>query len=277
MLGGSVVRSLAVRPNGDLIAGGRFAVTGNGTLTVNNVACWNGSAWSALGAGVAGEVASLVVLPDGDVVAAGPTTDTIGTAIATPLRWNGSTWAASVAGLNGLYRQVHAMALSPEGELLVGGSFDSVQGQPSASFARLVSTCPALATSSGAGCTGAAGPVALAARSLPWLGGTFASAASALPALSFGIGVWGFGTLSMPLASLLPQGVPGCSLLVTPDVLELLAPVSGVATSSLPIPAAASLIGGVLHQQVVPVELSGLGAITGFTSSNALSLTIGAW
>jgi hypothetical protein len=34
-------------------------------------------------------------------------------------------------------------------------------------------------------------------------------------------------------------------------------------------------VGGVLHQQVVAVELGGAGSITSLTATNALTLTIG--
>jgi hypothetical protein len=43
------------------------------------------------------------------------------------------------------------------------------------------------------------------------------------------------------------------------------------------IPNAVSLAGVVLHQQVVPIELSGTGNITALTGTNALTLTIGSF
>ena len=39
----------------------------------------------------------------------------------------------------------------------------------------------------------------------------------------------------------------------------------------------AALVGGVFHQQVVPIELSGTGSITALTGTNALTLTIGSF
>ena len=43
------------------------------------------------------------------------------------------------------------------------------------------------------------------------------------------------------------------------------------------LPNTLALVGQVIYQQVVPVELSGLGSITALTSTNALSLTIGSF
>ena len=85
------------------------------------------------------------------------------------------------------------------------------------------------------------------------------------------------GSLLLPLASVLPQGIPGCLLHVTPDVLGADLPVAGAVTTALPIPNVVSLIGQGFRHQVVLFEFGGTGAITAASSSNALQLTIGAW
>jgi hypothetical protein len=63
------VNSLAVWPNGDLVAGGVFR-TADGVIA-SNVARWNGTGWSSLGTGTNSAVFALAVLPSGDVVAGG--------------------------------------------------------------------------------------------------------------------------------------------------------------------------------------------------------------
>jgi hypothetical protein len=78
----------------------------------------------------------------------------------------------------------------------------------------------------------------------------------------------------VPLSSILPQGVAGCTLLVSPDLLDLLLPTAGSAPASFAIPNTVVLAGQIVHQQVVPVELGALG-ITALTSTNRLTLTIG--
>jgi hypothetical protein len=79
------------------------------------------------------------------------------------------------------------------------------------------------------------------------------------------------------MPSILPQGVPGCTLLVSPDLLDLYVPAAGVVQTQLVIPNTVALAGGVLHQQVAPIELSGAGSITALTGTNALTLTIGSF
>jgi hypothetical protein len=63
------VHSLAVMPNGDIVAGGEFTTAGG--LTASRIARWNGSSWSPLGAGMNGPVHALTVMPNGDLVAGG--------------------------------------------------------------------------------------------------------------------------------------------------------------------------------------------------------------
>ena len=60
-------------------------------------------------------------------------------------------------------------------------------------------------------------------------------------------------------------------------VLDLVVPTAGQVETSLLIPDSYALVGRVLHQQVVPVELDAQSAITAFTASNRLTLTIGAF
>ena len=75
--------------------------------------------------------------------------------------------------------------------------------------------------------------------------------------------------------ALLPQGVPGCTLLVSPDLLEVYVPAAGIVQTQFVIPNTVALAGVVLHQQVAPLEFSGTGSITALTGTNALTLTIG--
>ncbi|MBS0195556.1 MAG: WD40 repeat domain-containing protein [Planctomycetes bacterium] len=63
------VSALAVWPNGDLVAGGKFQAAGN--LSARCIARWNGKNWTPLGAGINDTVSALAVLPSGDLVAGG--------------------------------------------------------------------------------------------------------------------------------------------------------------------------------------------------------------
>jgi hypothetical protein len=69
------VWALAVLPNGDLVAGGKFTFAGG--VAANRIARWDGSSWAALGSGLAGSlgvgprVGAVAVLPNGELVAGG--------------------------------------------------------------------------------------------------------------------------------------------------------------------------------------------------------------
>jgi len=115
----------------------------------------------------------------------------------------------------------------------------------------------------------------LAATALPWIGATFRARATGMPALGLVVAATGLSTLSLPLSSVLSQGQPGCDLLVSPDLLDVLLPVAGTASSQLVLPNSPSLIGQSFHHQMVPLELDLSSAITAITSTNALTATIG--
>lgn len=117
--GGLGVLALATAPNGDVLAAGDFTVAG--ATPANGVARWNGSAWSALGAGLSGGVVrTVLVLPNGDVLAGGDFTSSGGLQAAYAARWNGSQWSTLGLGFNGA---VHALALLPNGNIVAGGDF----------------------------------------------------------------------------------------------------------------------------------------------------------
>jgi hypothetical protein len=163
----------------------------------------------------------------------------------------------------------------PSGDLAVGGDFTRAGITASAFFARLTATCPATVASQGAGCTGSGGPNVLAATALPWIGSTFRARATGMPALGLVVAATGLTAQSLPLSSVLPQGQPGCTLLVSPDLLDVLLPVAGTANSQLALPNTPSLVGQSFHHQMVPLELDLSSAITAITSTNALTATIG--
>jgi hypothetical protein len=119
-----------------LIVGGYF--TRAGGTTANNIAAWDGNAWTALGAGVNGAVTSLAVLPSGDLVAGGSFTTAAGITVNGIARWNGVGWSPIGAGMRrGAYdATVSALAVLPNGDLVAGGNFDSVGGSPIYAIAR---------------------------------------------------------------------------------------------------------------------------------------------
>ena len=129
-VGYGAVYALEVEPDGTLIAGGYFIQAGG--VTVENVARWNGTAWSGLGSasgccgtGVNHNVFALGLLPDTQaavqphgywVMVGGSFWDLLRFA-----RWSGSDWYQN-AWTNDA---VVAIEPHPDGGLVVGGYFTS--------------------------------------------------------------------------------------------------------------------------------------------------------
>ena len=241
--------------------------------------CWSSasiSTWSAVGnltTAFNTWVFALLELPDGDVVAGGHELRSAGLDCGL-VRWDGTSWQTSLRPAG----DVVALGLTRDADLVVGGGMLTPSNAFGLAFLR--STCPASAMTSGAGCTGSGGPNTLTAAAQPWIGATFRARATGLAPNSLVIGVRGLATGSTPLAPALPQALPGCNLLVSPDLLDLHLPqpsVPGSADIQFAIPDVPALAGGVMHLQVVPVVFGAGGGITEFSASNALTLTIGVW
>src|SRR5262249_30006571 len=115
---------------GQLIAGGRFTEAGG--VSANNIARWNGTAWSALGAGATDWVLAFGG-DNGDLGAAGYFGSMDGLPASHLARWNGVNWSVFGTGLND---GVLDVAPTPGGELLAAGLFSTAGGMVSAGVAR---------------------------------------------------------------------------------------------------------------------------------------------
>ena len=355
----AVVTEMLVRANGDLVVAGSF--TGAGGQPVANIAVWNGTSWSGLGAGLPTEVGCLAEAPNGDLLVA-----TVVSGLSMGVRrWNGSSWSVvhtlgsnetiadlavlqdgslAIAGsqsllfgsnYQGFFEQVGNGGVSrvtipdlrtrvtglrvlPGGDLLISGYFANFGTLPCQGLVRLSNgvfsaapagygmldsdafpngdllmvgvggtggtahrvgrlstTCPATARARGSGCTGSGGPNVLAATSLPWLGATYTSEATGMPASGFAFRLLGLSATAVGMPAILPQGVAGCSLLTTRDFVEAYSLAGPSLTTRLAIPNSLSLQNLILHEQVVPLELAANGSFFALTSTNVLVLTIG--
>jgi len=134
------VYGLALAPSGAIIAGGQFL--NSGALGLGCIASWSGSAWSALSTGMTNSgspaiVRALAFESDGALIAAGRFNLAGGVAARSIARWNGVAWASVGGNVGSLpQHEVVALALSPSGEITVGGTFDSVAGSPASAIAR---------------------------------------------------------------------------------------------------------------------------------------------
>jgi trimeric autotransporter adhesin len=137
------VRSLAVFDDGApgggpaLYAAGFFTTAGG--VTVNRIARWDGTEWSALGDGVNDFAYALEVFDDGSgdaLYIAGNFTEAGGQPAPYIAKWNGSTWS-SVAG--GTDERIRSLKVHDDGTgnaLYVGGIFNSAGGTPTPRIAR---------------------------------------------------------------------------------------------------------------------------------------------
>lgn len=273
------VASLLTLPNGDLLIGGLFSSIG--AVTARGLARFDGISWSEFGGGLGStstaSASLLALLPDGDVLVGGAYQSAGGVPASSLARWTGSSWQplSLVPASQGSLASAVAIARAPNGDLTIGGSFAGVGGLASSSLIDLSTTCPAVASPVGAGCAGSGGSNVLTNRDLPWTGGTYRSVATGMPAVGIAVRAVGFAPVSIPLASLLAIGQPNCTLLATPDVLDLAVASAGAATFLLALPDTVALAGMQLHEQVVAFEMDANANLLAATATNALTLTIG--
>lgn len=123
------VMAVAVRPGGEIIAGGIFQSAGGTALP--GIARWSGAGWEAMG-NLAGQVRVLREHPNGTLIAAGYLSNFgPGNAVAV---WDGSTWKALDSG-GATYGSVHSLDVLPGNGLVVGGTFTAIAGTPATNVA----------------------------------------------------------------------------------------------------------------------------------------------
>ncbi len=115
--------------NNELYVGGDF-VNANG-MTVNNIARWNGSVWSAVGSGTNGPVRSFGI-HNGELYVGGDFTMANGTAANRLAKLSGTTFSGVGGGING---SVFAIG-SYKNDLYATGAFTMAGGTPVNNIAR---------------------------------------------------------------------------------------------------------------------------------------------
>lgn len=95
-----------------------------GGVSVNNIAKWNGSAWSALGSGTDG--ITFITAQGTDIIACGTFTNAGGIVANHVARWNGSSWSTMGAGFN---LEAHTV-VSYSNDIYVGGLFTQSGATP---------------------------------------------------------------------------------------------------------------------------------------------------
>ena len=125
------VNSLAY-VNGQLYVGGTF--TNAGGITVNRVAQWSGTSWSALGTGVIGTSTAATVnsiaVSGGNVYVTGNFTNAGGVMTTNVAVWNGSTWSAMGSGAASSTSAIGYCAAASGNDVYVGGQFSFAGDKP---------------------------------------------------------------------------------------------------------------------------------------------------
>lgn len=189
------VNALAVYDDGTgekLYVGGSFDFAG--ALTVNNVAAWNGTSWSALGTGVSaptGEsVDALAVYDDGGgpgIYAAGSFTAAGGLTANNVARWRGGSWSRlgtaqsnGVTGIPALTGRTRVFALTTFNDgsgnaLVLGGYFATAGSTTANSIARWNGTAWSSLGSGARSTIYALAPLTAGGVSTLYVGGEFTS------------------------------------------------------------------------------------------------------
>src|SRR6476661_40525 len=125
------VSAVARAANGDVYVGGSFTVAGS--VTANNIAKWNGTAWSAIGAGLNGTVNALAVDGNGTVYAGGSFTTAGGSSANYVAKWNGTAWSAMSTGMDA---DVYALLVDGANNVYAGGWFSTAGGASAGGVAK---------------------------------------------------------------------------------------------------------------------------------------------
>jgi uncharacterized delta-60 repeat protein len=138
----STVDCLAIQPDGKIVAGGLFT-------SVNGRACsylcrlnTDGSVDPSFTTGVvSGEVLGVAVQPDGKIIAVGSFSTVNGSSQSRITRLNADgTLDGTFSPLTATNGQINSVALQPDGNIVIGGLFTTVNGSTANRIARLTSS-----------------------------------------------------------------------------------------------------------------------------------------
>lgn len=140
------VSAIVVQPDGKIVIGGKFASV-NGVPRAN-IARLNPDGTldrtfaDTIEAGVNGQVFALAIQPNGGIVAGGLFTQAGRTEVMNLVRYNADgtvdqEFGGATTGEAGTNGVVLALAVQPDGKIVVGGDFNAIFGQPRQSLARL--------------------------------------------------------------------------------------------------------------------------------------------
>jgi len=264
------VWALQAGPSG-IVAGGEF-LSSNGVPT-KYVARFDGASWQPFAIEPNRSVRALATLPAGEIVIGGTGFTMAGDTTCAAV-WRGSSWVS----LGVVGERAWALHVGAE-DLAVAGDFVQVGTVIAANVMALRPTCPASVGNAAAGCPSSGGANTLAAVTLPWVDTTFRTRAVGVPANAFVLVLTSpsYVAPGVPLSLLFSQGGPGCSVLVVPDILQVVPAIGGTAANELFLPNSPSLVGTWFYQQMLPFELDAQGAWIAITATNSIEVVPGAF
>lgn len=242
----------------------------DGTSTLGDCWVWDGSDWRAAAAGPSprwGHKSTYDWIRE-RVVVVGGTLDGVAL-FGDTWEWDGNTWWLRAAS-GPSPRCCHDLAFDLQrGRSLLTGSvagdewFYAGTALPAVSFY-------------GAACPSSTRQVQLAA-SAPWLGDPLqldaTGGAAALALFALGFSASAFGAFALPL-ELSAFGMPGCTLLTSPDFVAVGLPQGGGARATLALPATASLAGVLVFSQALVADAQANAG--GFLTTDGVRLRLGA-
>jgi hypothetical protein len=141
---GTVVAA-EVADNGDLYVAGTFFAN-TASVEATHIARWDGRRWHPLGDGVSGDFERIrQIATHGDTVyVVGGFTSAGGAPAFQLARWDGARWSAVGSGVGPRFvddtgereGRLYAVATAPNGDLYVGGSFNTIDDTPANGVAR---------------------------------------------------------------------------------------------------------------------------------------------
>jgi len=164
------VNAIVKDASNNIIIGGSF--TNIAGVAANNIAKWDGTAWSALGTGMNGSVYALAIDGSGTVYAGGTFSSAGGVANTYCIaKWNGTAWTALGTGLNGA---VYELAIDESDNVYAGGEFTTAGGVANTKY--IAKWNGTVWSALGTGLNGAVYALAIDESDNVYAGGTFTSA-----------------------------------------------------------------------------------------------------
>ena len=128
------VRAIEISANGVIYISGYFTSASHNN-DCKHVAYWNGTAWAPLATGLNGNVLSLKFHPNGCLLIGGDFTNADGTNGDYFCIWDGTSFNSMTnLGATELNQYVFSVDVTPNGTIVIGGTFTNAGGDPNADY-----------------------------------------------------------------------------------------------------------------------------------------------